>query len=58
MITDPDKLSGHLLHMQVELFLAKINGDPNHKIPYWRQTYIPLLRVRLERAKQRERRAA
>jgi len=57
MITDPEQIKEHILHMQVELFLAKINGDPDCKVTIWRQYYIPLLRMRLERA-QNERRAA
>ena len=58
MFTAAEDLRGHILRMELEIFLAKIKGDPDCKITIWRQYYIPLLRTRLDRAMQRERRAA
>jgi hypothetical protein len=53
MLTDPRALRRHLIRMENEQYYARHTGDPNHRLR-WLNVYIPMLRIRLQRAESEE----
>lgn len=57
MLTDAQELREHLKHMRRRQRIARLTDDPDGRL-WWLNPYIKALEIRLERAEQRERRAA
>jgi hypothetical protein len=53
MLTDPRAIHRHLIRMENEQYYARHTGDPHHKLR-WLNVYVPVLRIRLQRAEGKE----
>jgi hypothetical protein len=57
MLTTARDLRRHLIRMENEQYHARHTGDPEHRLQ-WLNIYVQMLRIRLQRAEERENGAA